>query len=84
MAQRKRKSAFSIKYKMILGIGIPLLLVLSVIGTVLSSQIISTVEDLKKTEIKAETQIASEEINTFFSHFLSVLHSLRILTVFIT
>ena len=66
-----KKSSFSIKYKMILGIGIPLLLVLSVIGTILSSQIISTVETLKKSEIQAETRIAKEQINTFFQPFFA-------------
>ena len=66
---RKRKSAFSIKYKMILGIGIPLLLVLSVIGTALCIEITSTVEGLKRAEIQLETKTASEQINTFFQPF---------------
>ena len=65
----KRTSGFSIRYKMILGIGIPLILVLSVIGVVLRGQIVSTVEDLKKAEIEAQTQTAREEINAFFQPF---------------
>ena len=70
MAQnKKRKSGFSIRYKMILGIGIPLILVLSIIGTVLRGQIVSTVETLKKVEINSQTQTASEEINAFFQPF---------------
>ena len=70
-SKKSGKSSFSIKYKMILGIGIPLLLVLSVIGTVLSSQITSTVETLKKSEIKAETKIAREQVNAFFQPFFA-------------
>ena len=56
MAQhKKKKSGFSIKYKMILGIGIPLILVLSVIGVILLKQTVSTVENLKKSEIELQT-----------------------------
>ena len=70
MASKKSKrGTFSIRYKMILGIGIPLVLVLSVIGTVLRGQIVSTVETLKKAEINSQTQTASEEINAFFQPF---------------
>ena len=70
MAQHKqRKSGFSIRYKMILGIGIPLIFVLSIIGAVLRGQIVSTVENLKKTEIEAQTKTAREEINAFFQPF---------------
>ena len=65
----KQKSDFSIKYKMILGIGIPLILVLAVIGTVLRGQIVSTVETLKKAEIQSQTKTASEQINSFFQPF---------------
>ena len=66
---KKRKSGFSIRYKMILGIGIPLILVLSVIGTVLRGQIVSTVETLKEAEIELQTKTAREEINGFFGPF---------------
>lgn len=66
---KKKKSGFSIKYKMILGIGIPLVLVLAVIGTVLRGQIVSTVENLKKAEIESQTRTASEQINAFFQPF---------------
>ena len=66
----KNKTGFSIKYKMILGIGIPLIVVLAIIGTVLRSQIVSTVEDLKKVEIDAQVQAASEHIDAFFQPFL--------------
>ena len=70
MAQfKKRKVGFSIRYKMILGIGIPLILVLSIIGTVLRGQIVSTVETLKRSEIQLQTQTAEEEINAFFQPF---------------
>ena len=66
---KKKKSGFSIKYKMILGIGIPLILVLSVIGIILYGQTVSTVEDLKKSEIELQTKTAREEINGFFQPF---------------
>lgn len=65
----KRGSGFSIRYKMILGIGIPLVLILLAIGTILRGQIISAVEDLKETEIEAQTKTASEQINAFFQPF---------------
>ena len=67
--KEKRSAGFSIKYKMILGVGIPLIVVLSVIGTVLRSQIVSTVEDLKKTEISAQTNAAYEQIHGFFEPY---------------
>ena len=70
MAQHnQRNTGFSIRYKMILGIGIPLVLVLSIIGIVLRGQIVSAVEDLKKTEIEAQTKTAREQINAFFQPF---------------
>ena len=68
-SKSKKKSGFSIKYKMILGIGIPLVLVLAVIGAILRGQIVSTVEDLKETEIEAQTTTAREQINAFFQPF---------------
>ena len=72
MAQYKqRKSNFSIRYKMILGIGIPLILVLCAIGAVLRIQIVSTVDNLKKAEIESQTRAAREEINAFFQPFFS-------------
>ena len=54
---------------MILGVGIPLIIVLSIIGIVLHSQTVSTVEDLKKTEITAQTKTASEKIRGFFEPY---------------
>ena len=72
MAHKKHlKTGFSIRYKMILGIGIPLVIVLSIIGTVLHGQIVSVVEDLKKTEIEAQTQTATQQINAFIQPFLT-------------
>ena len=72
MAREKhRKTGFSIRYKMILGIGIPLVIVLSIIGTVLHGQIVSVVEDLKETEIEAQTQTATQQINAFFQPFFT-------------
>ena len=68
---KNRKTGFSIRYKMILGIGIPLVIVLSIIGTVLHGQIVSVVEDLKETEIEAQTQTATQQINAFFQPFFT-------------
>ncbi|MBR2895194.1 MAG: methyl-accepting chemotaxis protein [Oscillospiraceae bacterium] len=68
-SKQSKRGTFSIRYKMILGIGIPLILVLSVIGTVLRGQIVSTVENLKETEIELQTKTAREEINAFFQPF---------------
>lgn len=68
--QRKR-GTFSIRYKMILGIGIPLILVLSIIGIILHAQIVSTVEDLKKAEIESQTQTAREQVHAFFRPFFA-------------
>ena len=63
------KSGFSIRYKLILGIGIPLVLVLAVIGTVLRGQVVSTVDNLKRVEIESQTNTATEQINSFFQPF---------------
>lgn len=68
-SKEKRRIGFSIKYKMILGIGIPLVMVLAVIGTVLRAQIVSSVEELKKTEISAQTKTAREQILGFFEPY---------------
>ena len=68
--QRKR-GTFSIRYKMILGIGIPLILVLSIIGIILHAQIVSTVEYLKKAEIESQTQTAREQVHAFFRPFFA-------------
>ena len=67
--KNKRSVGFSIKYKMILGVGIPLVIVLSVIGSILRVQTVSTVENLKKTEINAQTQSAYEKISGFFAPY---------------
>ena len=64
-----KRSTFSIRYKMILGIGIPLVLVLATIGTILHGQISSAVENLKKSEIEALTGGAHEQIHAFFEPF---------------
>lgn len=66
--EKKSKSGvkFSISMKMILGIGIPLIIVLAIIGTMLHSQIVSTVEELKKTEINAQVNASSEQISAYF------------------
>ena len=67
--KQKRAAGFSIKYKMILGVGVPLVVVLSIIGIVLRGQIVSTVEELKKTEISAQTKTAYEQISGFFQPY---------------
>ena len=67
--KEKRSTGFSIKYKMILGVGIPLVIVLAIIGVVLRGQIVSTVEELKKTEITAQTKAAYEQIHGFFEPY---------------
>ena len=64
------KSVFSIKYKMILGIGIPLFIVLGVIGAILHSQTVDMVEDLKKIEINAQVSTAGGQVNAFFQPFM--------------
>ena len=64
------KSGFSIRYKLIFGIGIPLILVLTAIGTVLRAQTVAAVDNLKKAEIESQTNTASEQINAFFQPFL--------------
>ena len=72
MSSNQRKcGTFSIRYKMILGIGIPLILVLSIIGIILHAQIVSTVEDLKKAEIESQTQTAREQVHAFFRPFFA-------------
>ena len=71
--KEKRSAIFSIKYKMILGVGIPLVIILAIIGMVLRSQIVSSVEDLKKAEISAETKTAYQQIYGFFEpYFMGV------------
>ncbi len=68
MTQHKqRNSSFSIRYKMILGIGIPLLLILSIVGIILRAQVVTSVETLKKIEINANTKTAESEIRAFFN-----------------
>ena len=64
------KSGFSIRYKLILGIGVPLVLVLAAIGTVLRGQVVSAVDGLKRVEIESQTNTASEQINAFFQPLL--------------
>ncbi|MBR6755978.1 MAG: HAMP domain-containing protein, partial [Peptococcaceae bacterium] len=74
MLKKKEKGkgvGFSIKYKMILGIGIPLFIVLGAIGVILHSQIVETVEDLKKIEISSQVRTAAEQVDGFFQPFLS-------------
>ena len=68
-SKEKRAVVFSIKHKMILGIGIPLIAILAIIGTVLRSQMISTVEELKKTAISSQTKTAYEQIYGFFQPY---------------
>ena len=65
-AAREKRGILSIKFKMILGIGIPLIVVLTCIALLLRTQIVSTVEALKKIEINTQTQTAHSEINAFF------------------
>lgn len=64
-----RNGDASIKYKMILGIGIPLIVVLTLVGVILRGQIVSTMEDLKKKELAAQTKTAYEQIEGFFTPY---------------
>ena len=64
-----KSSFFSIRNKMILGIGIPLIVILVIIGAALRVEVASVVEDLKRTEINAQTNTASEEVSAFFQSF---------------
>ena len=67
----KKVRRSSLTRTLILGITIPLVLILTLVGVVLRSGITHVVEDLKYRDINAQTSKAAAEANVYFSPFFN-------------
>ena len=61
----------SLSLTMILGITIPLILILTIVGFVLHAGVVGVVEDLKKRDINSQTLKVSSQVNTYFGPFFN-------------
>ena len=52
--------------KLLIGILVPLILVLSVIGVLLGTRVSNTVEEMVRKNLTAETESAANQVNAFF------------------
>ena len=55
--------------KLLIGILVPLIVVLSIIGMLLGFNVSRTVEDLVRKDLTAETQSAGNQVQDFFGHY---------------
>ena len=62
---------FGLRAKMIIGVTVPLVIVLSIVGAVLYHQITGIVEELKKNEIVSQTAAASEYLQGYLQPFMT-------------
>ena len=58
--------------KLLIGILVPLILVLSVIGVLLGTRVSNTVEEMVRKNLTAETESAANQINAFFQKYFGV------------
>ena len=63
-AKTEKKLSFGLRSKIILGITLPLIIILSILGFVLRGQMINVVESLKMKEIDAQTAAAAQQADT--------------------
>ena len=71
------KVKFGLRTKLILGITIPLVAILTIVGIVLYNQISTIVEDLKKNEIESQTVTATEYLESYFQPFMISANTLK-------
>ncbi|MBR5508864.1 MAG: methyl-accepting chemotaxis protein [Lachnospiraceae bacterium] len=69
--KKTKKSVFGLRIKLTIGVLIPLIVGLTITGTLLYLQVSSTVENLKKNGINAQTEVAAQQINDFFHPFFT-------------
>ena len=65
------KARSSLRTKMIFGISIPLLVILTAIGLFLRLEVVSIVENLKKEEISAQIESASMTLDSYFLPYVT-------------
>lgn len=70
-AKAAAKVGFGLRAKMIIGVTVPLVIVLSIVGAVLYQQITGIVEELKKNEIVSQTAAASEYLHGYLQPFMT-------------
>ena len=58
--------------KLLIGILVPLILVLSVIGVLLGTRVSNTVEEMVRKNLTAETESAANQVNAFFQKYFGV------------
>ncbi|MBP1577224.1 MAG: HAMP domain-containing protein, partial [Oscillospiraceae bacterium] len=70
-ANAAAKVGFGLRAKMIIGVTVPLVIVLSIVGAVLYQQITGIVVELKKNEIVSQTAAASEYLQGYLQPFMT-------------
>ena len=70
-AKTEKKLSFGLRTKIIMGITLPLIIILSVLGFVLRGQMGNVVESLKMKEIDAQTAAAAQQADTYFRPFFT-------------
>ena len=70
-AKTAKKLSFGLRTKIILGITLPLIIILNILGFVLRTQVSDVVESLKMKEIDAQTTAAAQQADTYFRPFFT-------------
>lgn len=65
------KRRVGLRGKMILGITIPLIAILFIVGIILYAEVSDIVEDMKEADIQAQTDVGNSEITNFFLPFIT-------------
>ena len=65
------KARSSLRTKMIVGISIPLIVILTAIGMFLRLEVVSIVENLKREEISAQIESASKTLDSYFLPYMT-------------
>ena len=70
-SDQSTKVKFGLRAKLTICVLVPLIVGLTITGSILFRQVSSTVESLKKSGINAQTEIAAQQINDFFHPFFT-------------
>ena len=71
----KKKYSFKVLQKLLIGILMPLIIVLIVVGILLNSQVINTISTIEGDYLSAETKRGAEQINGYFEKYFGIVET---------
>ena len=73
--KNKKKYSFKVLQKLLIGILMPLIIVLIVVGILLNSQVINTISTIEGDYLSAETKRGAEQINGYFEKYFGIVET---------